>query len=157
MTTTDFLTPSGVQIRQSPDVPNFTSDAIALANFVTCKRTDTVIDIGCGTGVISLIIGANHNPAHIIAVDIDPHATKLTAENFALNNMTNTQTHTADIREFHKFPFVGRGGTRKASDGVGSFSNTADVIVCNPPYFTTGQQSPSRARAIARRVPQYAK
>jgi tRNA1Val (adenine37-N6)-methyltransferase len=130
----DFLTTSGVQIRQHPSVPNFTGDAIALANFAKCKSTDTVIDIGCGTGVISLILNDTHKPARIIAVDICEHAATLTAQNFALNNMTNAQVHHADIREFYK--------TVK--------SNIADVIVCNPPYFATGRTSPTKSRATAR-------
>jgi len=131
--TPDFLTPDGIRIKQNNDGNRFTSDAIALANFVKCKPTDTVIDAGCGGGVISLII-ADKYKCKVTAVDIDGGAAKLAQENVALNRNLNIRVFNDDIREFHK-----------------SFgANLADVIVCNPPYFQTGPQSPSTSRAAAR-------
>lgn len=128
----DFLTPSGIRIKQNAASYRFTSDAVALANFVRCKSTDTVIDAGCGGGVISLII-ADKYKCKIIAVDIDAEAFKFAQENVAMNNL-DIQVFNDDVREFHK------------TYGA----NLADVVICNPPYFSTGQQSPSSARAVAR-------
>ena len=130
----DFLTPSGVKIRQSADGYRFTSDAVHLANFVKCKSTDVIIDAGCGGGVISLIVNDNHNPLKILAVDIQAAAAGLTRENAELNDFKNIEIFNADIREFHK------------TYG----SNLADVMVCNPPYFSTGRKSQNPNRSTAR-------
>jgi len=152
----DFLTQSGVKIRQSTAVPNFTSDAIALANFIKGKSTDIVIDAGCGGGVISLIINDRFKPKRIIAVDIDNAAVNLARENVTLNNMTNIEVHHADIRTFHnnvqqEYVFARSKATKQSlPEHQRNFSNIADVLVCNPPYFTTGPKSPHTTRATAR-------
>ena len=130
----DFLTNSGVKIKQTQNGYHFTSDAIQLAGFVKCSQTDTVIDAGCGGCVISLIVNDNHKPKTILAVDIHPEAITLANENIALNNITNIQTHCADIREFHK------------TYGA----NRIDVLVCNPPYFSSGKKSENTVKATAR-------
>lgn len=147
----DFLTTSGVKIRQSTDGYRFTSDAITLANFVKCKATDIVIDAGCGTGVLSLIINDNQKPKRIIAVDIDPHAANLARENFALNNMANVEVHHADIRTFHGLPVKEEPAYGPEVSQIQlNHSNIADILVCNPPYFRTGAKSQNTARATAR-------
>jgi|GEM_PF-387329 len=130
----DFLTPSGVKIVQSPDGYHFTSDSVQLAEFVQCKAGEIVIDVGCGNGVISLIINDRFRPKKIAAVDISAKAAALAEQNFRLNQMTNVETYCADVTEFHK-----------------TFgANLADVIVCNPPYFSNGQKSKNTGKAFAR-------
>lgn len=52
------------------------------------RSDDTVIDVGCGTGILSIIaakLGANH----ISAVDVDQVAVKVTEENCRLNGVDN--------------------------------------------------------------------
>ena len=130
----DYLTESGVKIIQSTDGYKFTSDAVALAKFANCKKGDVVIDAGCGGGVISLIINDKCKPGKIIAIDINPNAIILTTKNAELNSITNVEVHNADIREFYK------------THGV----NIADVIVCNPPYFSNGRRSTNKTRDQSR-------
>ena len=50
------------------------------------KEGDTVIDVGCGTGILS-IISAKLGAKHITAVDIDEVAVKVTNENCRKNNV----------------------------------------------------------------------
>lgn len=147
----EFLTDSGVRIRQSVDGYRFTSDAIALANFFKCKTTDIVIDAGCGCGVISLLINDRFKPKRIVAVDIDEHAAAIARENVLLNNMMNIEVHHADIRTFHTLSFKWTSASNlETSQMPSNYSNIADVFVCNPPYFDTGPKSSSASRAIAR-------
>jgi tRNA1(Val) A37 N6-methylase TrmN6 len=135
----DYLTPDGVKIIQATDGYHFTSDAVALGNFIECKNTDTVIDIGCGGGVISLLVNDNNKPHIILAVDIDKQATELCKKNVSINNMENIFVFNADARTFHKQIFNSK-----------LIANTADVIVCNPPYFSSGRKSLDKTRRIAR-------
>jgi len=128
----DFLTSTGIKIKQTDNCCHFTSDAVTLGDFVRCRPTDTVIDAGCGNGVISLMLYDKFK-CKVIAVDIDEHAAKLAQENITLNDL-DIKAFRADIREFHK-----------------TFgANLADVLVCNPPYFSTGSKSRQSARAGAR-------
>lgn len=50
------------------------------------KPDDMVLDIGCGTGILSIIAG-ELGCKHVIGVDFDPVAVKVAKENIALNNM----------------------------------------------------------------------
>lgn len=51
------------------------------------KKGDTVIDVGCGTGILS-IIAAKLGAKNITAIDIDPIAVRVTKENCELNNVS---------------------------------------------------------------------
>jgi ribosomal protein L11 methyltransferase len=53
------------------------------------KKGDTVIDVGCGTGILS-IIAAKLGAGKITAIDIDGIAVRVTKENCELNNVSET-------------------------------------------------------------------
>lgn len=125
----EYLNDAGLLIEQPAHLYKLSSDAVALANFVTCKNTDRVIDVGCGTGVLTLLIAFNHHPREIISVDINADAVQQLKKNLTINQnkLTTTQFQPlhADARQLHTI----------------ISANSADVIVCNPPYFTTGKKA----------------
>lgn len=47
------------------------------------------VDVGCGWGALSLAMARNRPRAHIYAVDVNPRALRLCAENAALNKLEN--------------------------------------------------------------------
>jgi len=62
------------------------------------KEGDSVLDLGCGSGILS--IGAlKKGASHAEAVDIDPQATQVAAENFASNSIPESDycIHTGNI------------------------------------------------------------
>jgi tRNA1Val (adenine37-N6)-methyltransferase len=122
----------GLVMEQPPDAFHLTGDAVALAKFFSCKPTDTVIDIGCGTGVLSLLV--SKRCARVYAVDINENAVKQAAENVRMNNLSNIHILTADIRTAH--------------GEIGA--NTADAVICNPPYFESGEMSQNANKRMAR-------
>ncbi len=134
----EFLNNEGLLIEQPDNLYKLSSDAIALANFVTCKNTDTVIDVGCGTGVLTLLVAFNHQPKEIISIDINPDAVKQLEKNLIINKTKLTATHFtplhADARQLHTI----------------INANRADVIVCNPPYFNTGKKPQNQHVSQAR-------
>lgn len=73
----------------------------------TVKNGDRVLDIGCGSGILSitsLVLGAKS----VDAFDIDPNAVKVTLENAALNTFSGTlDAQTANILENRK-PIEGK-------------------------------------------------
>lgn len=125
----EYLNNEGLLIEQPAHLYKLSSDAVALANFVTCKKADRIIDVGCGTGVLSLLIAFNHHPREIISVDINADAVQQLKKNLTINQdkLTTTQFQPlhADARQLHTI----------------ISANSADVIVCNPPYFTTGKKA----------------
>lgn len=61
--------------------------SILLEKYV--KPGDTVVDLGCGTGILS-IIAAKFGAKAVTAVDIDEVAVKVAKENCAINGVDNT-------------------------------------------------------------------
>ena len=134
----EYLNDKGLLLEQPDGLYKFSSDAVALGNYVQCGPADTVIDVGCGTGVLTLLIADNHHPRQIISVDINPAATAQLSKNLTLNHQRLTPTQftvlTADARQLH----------------TELHNQVADIIVCNPPYFTTGKKSPNANKNMAR-------
>jgi tRNA1Val (adenine37-N6)-methyltransferase len=142
----DYLT-ADIKIEQNENGYHFTSDAINLGNFVTAKQSDTIIDAGCGSGVLSLLLASKFHPKKIIAVDINKDAAILAAKNVTLNNLTNCEVINADIRTLHNLT---ANDIRCSDRAVIVNANTADIIVCNPPYFTSGKQPKNPIKSLAR-------
>ncbi|MCQ2381873.1 MAG: methyltransferase [Clostridia bacterium] len=125
----EYLNDAGLLIEQPDNLYKLSSDAVALGNFVECKKNDRVIDVGCGTGVLTLLIAFQQQPREIICVDINPNAVTQIKKNIAINedklSTTKFTPLNADARQLHTI----------------ITANSADIIVCNPPYFTTGKKS----------------
>jgi ribosomal protein L11 methyltransferase len=63
------------------------------------KKGDSAIDIGCGTGILS-VIAAKLGAKEITAVDIDELAVKITKENCIINGVDNiVKAYTGSLRE----------------------------------------------------------
>lgn len=76
------------------------------------KPGDRVIDVGCGSGILS-IAAAKLQAAHTIAVDLDPEAVRQTKQQLKLNGVSDEQVTVA------------------LSDGLRGISEQAEIIVAN--------------------------
>lgn len=123
----------GLVILARPDRFGVSTDAVLLAGFVRARPLDIVIDLGCGTGILSLLVNAR-TAAVVIGVEQDPVAADMARRAAALNGQAGVTVHTLDLRD------------APATLGHGC----ADVVMANPPYFTAGDKSSSPARARAR-------
>lgn len=75
------------------------------------KTTDTVVDVGCGSGILAIAAG-KFGSKSIIAVDIDENAVNTAKENVALNGLTEV----TDVRH---------------GDLISVISEKADLVVAN--------------------------
>lgn len=90
------------------------------------------LDIGTGTGLVSLILAQRFPSIRINAIDIDKDAAKQAEENFFNSPFSSqlTSQH-IDINYYNpEYQF--------------------DAIVCNPPYYSNSLINPNPKRAIAR-------
>ncbi|MBV4474743.1 methyltransferase [Pseudomonas botevensis] len=78
------------------------------------------VDIGCGAGVGAVLIARAQPEAQVVAVDINPHALRLSAVNAGLAGTDN-------IAIYH-------------SDLLASVEGQFDLVVANPPYMNDQQQ-----------------
>jgi tRNA1Val (adenine37-N6)-methyltransferase len=115
----------------------FAIDAILLGNFVRVRRSDRVLDLGAGCGVIAALIAYAQGPREVAAVELQPELAKLAARNTEVNQLHNLFVLQADLR-----------APRIAGLAPGSF----DWVVANPPYRAggAGRESPEPSRRLAR-------
>ena len=109
------------------------TDGVLLGAWVNVSG-DNILDIGTGTGLISLMMAQRNEKARIDAIDIDSDAVSQ-----AKDNIGNS-------------PFGNRINSWNASLQV--FCSKAekryDVIVSNPPFFVQSLKSPNKERSLAR-------
>ncbi len=84
-----------------------------------------VLDLCTGSGCIAIAIAKNFHNAKIIATDISDSALAVAAQNLELHNLTDrVQLLCGDLFD----PII-----------KGLDATDFDLIVCNPPYVTTGE------------------
>ena len=62
----DELGRKGYRILQDPDAFCFGVDAVLLADFAEASRTDRVLDLGTGNGIIPLLLDAREKGGSIV-------------------------------------------------------------------------------------------
>jgi len=128
----------GIKVVQKITGYRFSSDPIALASFVLpLKESDTVLDIGTGSGILPLILAGKTNKTLFYGVEIQKEFIRLAAHNTRLNRLSERiKILEGDFRHALK------------DFKKGAFS----VIVSNPPYSRKGRcrVSPEKQKAIAR-------
>lgn len=95
-----------------------------------------ILDVGTGTGVLSLMMAQRYPEAEITAVEIDDNAVLDARRNFLESRFSDriSLVHTS----FQDF--------LASTDTVGQF----DSVICNPPYFDKSLECPDLGRLRAR-------
>lgn len=133
----DDLQRNGYGIIQDPNRFCFGMDAVLLSTFAKAKKTDNVLDLGTGTGIIPILMEAKYGANHLTGLEIQPDSADMARRSVILNGLEEkVDIVTGDIKEATSlFP--------KAS---------FDVITSNPPYMIGqhGLVNPESEKAIAR-------
>ena len=113
------------------------TDSVLLADFVRCGSARRGIDLGCASGILSLLLLVNNKRLHMTGLELVPAAVELARENMARNALTERSTMLCGDIRAHRELFR---------------SGEFDLVAANPPYFAkdSGVVSPSAERASAR-------
>lgn len=120
-------------IKQSKDVFPITTDSILLGSWVQANNPTMALDIGCGTGILSLML-AQRYPfiKKIVAIDKSLEAVQCAQQNFA--NSSWHEKLSVECTSWNNF-----------------LSNDRfDLIICNPPYFTNSLPSENLNKSLQR-------
>jgi tRNA1(Val) A37 N6-methylase TrmN6 len=133
----DDLGLNGLVLIQHKDKYCFTSDAVALANAVNVKKGDVVADLGCGGGIIAVLLAGRSAAKKIYGIELQPDIADMARRSVARNKLEN-------IIEIITAPM------QTVSDVLGFES--VDAAVCNPPYqrLGGGEISKNPSKAISR-------
>ena len=108
-------------------------DGVLLGAWAAVENTSSILDIGCGSGLIALML-AQRSDAEIVAIDIDADAILQTVDNVSKSPWSNQiRTKEISLQLFVNEP-----------------TERFDLIVSNPPYFVNSTQAPSLSRTTAR-------
>ncbi len=97
---------------------------------VTCDRE--VLDVGTGTGLITLMLAQRNQSLQVTAIDVDEGAVQQAQHNFSLSNWTE------------------RLGVEKCALQNFDKEDSFDHVICNPPYFDRAYKSDDHSRTLAR-------
>ena len=104
-------------IQQSKDVFRVGTDGVLLGAMCNVKKKKKILEIGTGTGLISLMLAQRNVSAKISAIDINENAVKLASENF--RNSIFNENLKVELKDFKNF----------------ETNENFDMVVCNPPFF----------------------
>lgn len=125
--------PNGLTLRQDDRFFKLGQDSVLLSAFARPRRNARVLDLGCGTGALSLLI---YRPdLRITGLELQPEPLDLFRASIADNGVDIAAVQ-GDLRAIRTlFPH-----------------GSMDYVICNPPYFdhTAGKAAPTPARRTAR-------
>lgn len=109
-----------LKIIQNKNLYTFTSDSVVLANFLKIKPKENAVEIGGGSGVISILATAKNKFKKIKIFEIQEKLQKNCEKNIKINNLSEKlELICDDIKNYRKYLEVG----------------SQDVVFSNPPYF----------------------
>ena len=92
------------------------TDGVLLGAWASCENQNTILDVGCGTGLITLMLAQRNNNSSITGIDIDK----------AASNEAQLNTNNSDWEE--------RITIKNSSLQDFYYKEKFDLIVSNPPY-----------------------
>jgi len=110
------------------------TDGVLLGAWVDLSNSERILDIGTGTGLIALMMAQRSGGNAIIdAIDIDENAIIQAKENVIKSPFSNIACIHTPLQEYFSL-------CRKKYD----------LVVSNPPYFSSSLHSPVHQRTLAR-------
>ena len=104
-------------ISQSPNVFRVGTDGVLLGALASVEGVTKILEIGTGTGLVSLMLAQRQPDAEIIAIDISEDAVAISKENFKNSKFKDRiEVIHQDFKNYE---------TEKRFD----------LIICNPPFF----------------------
>ena len=93
------------------------TDAVLLGSWASCKKANNILDVGCGTGIIALMLAQRNLNSNITGIDID----EITAKEAQLNINNSDWKERVKIKHISLQNFVSK--------------KKFDLIVSNQPFF----------------------
>ena len=127
-------------------------DAVILGAWVNVTGKHKVMDVGCGCGVISLMVAQRNPQAVIHAIDIDEESVAEAMENFTNSPWSSNLTAVcANFMDLERTGGISGGIGQNKGDVTSIYTDRKyDLIVSNPPYFDSGVSEIETRRERAR-------
>ena len=118
----EYLTDLGIKdykIIQDTDDYAFSQDSVFLVNMAKLGSKDSVLDLGCGSGILAILALIKKNVKSAVGVDINPKFCDMAKRSAELNGLS-LEVINCDVKDVRKH----------------IKAESFDKVLCNPPYFT---------------------
>ncbi len=132
----DDLQINGLRLKQSRELFCFGVDAVLLANYAAkfIKKEHKVMDLGCGNGIIAVLLSAKCDAERIDGLELNEESVALAQENIILNGLQNRLNIVwGDMRNDDCIPHPTK----------------YDVVLSNPPYIKHSDGKVNEKTALA--------
>lgn len=134
----DDLELNNLKIIQNRNYFCFGMDSVILSDFAkNIKNNSTVLDLGTGTGIISILLTAKINVKKIYGIELQEEVAKMANKSIKLNKLENKiEIINDNIKNLEKY----------------FKKNSIDAIVTNPPYKkeNTGVKNENKIKLISK-------
>ncbi|GHT93474.1 methyltransferase [Alphaproteobacteria bacterium] len=130
--TKDYVLKGRVSLLQPKYGYRVAVDPFVLSSFVNVRDGQSVLDVGCGVGAISLILKLKNPFAQITAIDVDRDICDICMRNSEENSL-DIDIINVGIENFHK----------------NHRNNLFDHVVTNPPFFNKKSTRVSDLKLLA--------
>jgi len=137
METIDSLYAGSIQLVQARKGYRFSLDPVLLAHFASLPTAGPVLDLGCGCGILALLIARRRADQRVLGWERQPAMVRRAQRSAVLSGLAaRVEIVEADLRQYRNLV---------ASESFG-------LVVANPPYRTpgSGRIGPDDERAAAR-------
>lgn len=111
---------------QDTDDYAFSQDSVFLANMAKLSPSDAVLDLGCGSGILSTLALVKKHVKKAVGIELQPRVADMARDSAIQNGLQDKfDVICADVKDIRSI--------LKAE----SF----DKVLCNPPYFTNSSNS----------------
>jgi tRNA1(Val) A37 N6-methylase TrmN6 len=126
-----------LQIFQKRRGYRFSLDSILLAHFVSLRPRTSAVELGCGSGIILLILANQFPQTNFNGLEIQEELGKLAKKNVKINSLdSRIKVCTGDANKISNY-----------------FKNSSfEAVIFNPPYrkLSSGRINPIAEKAVAR-------
>lgn len=125
-----------VKLVQSASGVKASVDSLLLARFLKPAPEWRVADLGCGNGLVGLLLARENPYCRLLGIEIQAELIRQASESAVINGLPNIQFLQADLRQYPWPRLLER----------------FDLVLANPPYrkIGSGRISPDPTRAAAR-------
>ena len=110
-------------INQSKEIFRVGTDGVLLGALTQVSSAENILEVGTGTGLISLMLAQRNPKVEITAIDINENAVQIAEENFSNSPFSERlSVFQGDFKNFNS-------------------AEKFDLIVSNPPYFEENTSS----------------
>ncbi|GJH41173.1 tRNA1(Val) (adenine(37)-N6)-methyltransferase [Capnocytophaga sp. HP1101] len=121
-------------VKQTHSAMKIGTDSVLLGAWTPVEKPESILDIGAGTGLLALMLAQRCDATVIDAVEIDEKAYIECTENFEESEWGDRLfCYHASFQEFAM-----------------EMDERYDLIISNPPFYTTDYKTPEKARNTAR-------